>query len=674
MAGCVPVYRGRPMSNDVLWMLLIVVPPGLCASAAVRSAGVSPSLPTAVALIFSLGYAVAGGVALVLALLDSLSEWALLLGLTTACLGLLAFAWRRRSPHAWRAIGGSIRSRRRSLGLGVAAVGLIVLSALRVNPAINLQVEGRWRYWADAREITVLGGLPQFVTQWSAHHEPTISKVFLNAFTAGFSSLTGPNAVSAYGALYVLGALGTAVALWALAWELGLRVTSALVPLLTAAPLHLGGISLSDRFSSYLGLYKAEQIGRMVAFTALALAVHGLRTKSTRPLLLSGVLLGVAALTHGVPTAVAIVLGFSYAVAWGLVTRRWKDVARSLAKVVVPAAATAAAITLAAGGNLGFGGAAGDYVAFGGLDPTALFAGKHRPLHGGHYYLAPWDLLQRFVEAATGRRPSVVVAGLAVVLLVCIGVFGVRALRHRIAPLPATAVFFALLIVGIALLFSTRTNAYEPATFGQRRLFDYANLVVLLLLLPWVETAYGFISRAFPRAALTAGIALVVLVAAVVGHRLQPQHPNQKARQFADAMNAVQAHVPCGGRILPNFRSNATFEALTGRESILEGMAPYLRPSELTQVLQLLDQAREAIAGAPGSREFLVRKQIAYVVLFPGKEKFVSVEPTNQSWMATNGLRLTYRDDNVAIYQVEGVPSSGNPPPGYDCNVPTVTT
>jgi hypothetical protein len=136
----------------------------------------------------------------------------------------------------------------------------------------------------------------------------------------------------------------------------------------------------------------------------------------------------------------------------------------------------------------------------------------------------------------------------------------------------------------------------------------------------------------------------------------------------------VQTHVPCGARILPNIRSNATFESLAGRESVLEGMAPYLRPSELTQVLQLLGQARQALAGSPGSRQFLLRKRIAYVVLLRRRDGLISPDPSTRSWTAMDGLRLTFRDDNVAIYRVEGVSISANQPPGYDCNVPIITT
>src|SRR3954453_4358380 len=96
-------------------------------------------------------------------------------------------------------------------------------------------------------------------TQWAGKYPPTITKILLNCFTAAYSSLAGANAVSGLGALYVLGAVGTAVALWALSWELGLRSPSFLLPLLCATPLRFGGISLSSRFADNAGLYKAEE-------------------------------------------------------------------------------------------------------------------------------------------------------------------------------------------------------------------------------------------------------------------------------------------------------------------------------------------------------------------------------------------------------------------------------
>src|SRR5262249_21156619 len=142
----------------------------------------------------------------------------------------------------------------------------------------NLAAYGRWRYWADAREIAVLGHVPSVTTQWGAEHPATVSKLFLNCFSAAYSLLAGGQVVPAYGALYVLGAVGTAAALWALAWELGFRFSAPLLPLVCSTPLHVLGVRLDigTRFVYHLGLYRAEMIGRLAAFTALALAVRAL--------------------------------------------------------------------------------------------------------------------------------------------------------------------------------------------------------------------------------------------------------------------------------------------------------------------------------------------------------------------------------------------------------------
>ena len=45
-----------------------------------------------------------------------------------------------------------------------------------------------------------------------------------------------------------------------------------------AAPFHLPGtgLGLNERWAADQGIYKAEDVGRMVAFTGLALAVAGL--------------------------------------------------------------------------------------------------------------------------------------------------------------------------------------------------------------------------------------------------------------------------------------------------------------------------------------------------------------------------------------------------------------
>lgn len=636
---------------------------------AVRSFRVTVSPPTAVALILALGYSIVALVAFLLALSGQLGKVPLLASVAVFSLLLAATAFRSLSR---RSLLRAARLRPGCMSAGAATLAVVVLAALRINPNINLQFAGGWRYWADGREIAVLGRLPGVTTQWAGHYLPTVTKVLLNCFTAGFSSIAGANAVSGVGALYVLGAVGTAAGLWALSWELGLRATSFLLPLLCATPLHFGAMSLSLRFADNAGLYKAEQIGRMVAFTALALAVRGLRTRRRGPLVLSGLLFAVASLTHGVATVAAGLFGLAYVLAWALGNKRFGDAGRSVATVVFVALPVIAGVLLAAGGNLGLSGASSPYHAFRGLDPTALYDHKLRPLRDGGFYLSPWRLVKDFSEAAVGTAPPNIGIVLATLVVGLVVLLGFKKLPRPLAPLPLAAALFGLLTLVVALGFSGHQNAYIPATFPQRRLFDYTNLAVLLVLLPWAETAFAYLSRRSRPSGIAFSTIVVVLLIGGVGYRMQPPIPSARAQHVAQVIDAVQANVPCGARMLVNGRSNATFEALAGRESVLEGMAPYLRPAELTDVLNLIEDAKAALLGGPGARAFLDSHHVSYVVDLSGGG--VAGWPVSSAALAKAGFQRVYHDANLSIYKRRGGLSDGRAPPGFDCRVPPLRT
>ena len=657
------------MSTGVLYIFLLVAMPGICALLAVYSFHVTVSTPTAVALIFALGYSIVALIAFLLALFGQLGNVPLMASVAVISVLLAATAF-RSSPRGSLLRG--VRLRPGCVSAGAATLAVVVLAALRVNPDINLQFAGRWRYWADGREIAVLGHLPGITTQWAGHYPPTVTKVLLNCFTAGFSSIAGANAVSGVAALYVLGAVGTAAALWALSWELGLRATSFLLPLLCATPLHFGAMSLSLRFADNAGLYKAEQLGRMVAFTALALAVRGLRTRRRGPLVVSGLLFAVASLTHGVATLAAALFGLAYVLAWALSNRRFVEAGKSLAIVVSVSLPVIAGVLLAAGGDLGLSGASSSYHAFHGLDPTALYDRKVRPLRGGGFYLSPWRLVKDFSEAAAGTTPpnfGIVLATLVVGLVLLLGF---KKLRHRLVPLPLAAMLFGLLTLVVALIFSGRQNAYIPATFGQRRLFDYANLAVLLLILPWAETAFAYLWPRSRPGGIAFSTIMVVLLIGGVGYHMQPPIPSARAQHFAQVIDAIQANVPCGARMLVNGRSNATFEALAGRESVLEGMAPYLRPAELADVLHLIADAKAALLGRPSARAFFDREHVSYVVVL--SRGGVRGWAVSSAALAEAGFQRVYHDVNLSLYKRRSGVIDGRPPPGFDCQVPPLPT
>ena len=478
----------RIVSTAPLWLAATVVVPGATALLAL-SRRISPPVPTALALVLALGYTVSGSVALVLALAHVFSTAAFAIGLVAAVAALLTVALSSGRPPRPAWVRRPAEAELPALAAGGLGLAVVAFSALRVDPAVNLTSGGRWRYWADGREIAVLGHVPSSVHQWGASYPTTVSKVFLNAFTAGFSSLAGADVLPGYGALYLLGLVGTAAALWALAWELELRATSPLVPLLCAAFLHLHGVGVSERFAGIEGLYKAEWIGRMVAFTSLALAIRGLRRGERSSLLLGGGLLAVAAVTHGVPTLVVLLLGVAYLAAWSVAERRPRQAAVAVLTVALPATLVAGVVLLAAGGNLGFGGATSPYVEVNGADPTALFTGSGRGLRSGTFYLQPWLLAKRLAEAGLSTEPGTLVMVLLIVAVAAAAVLGLWRMPRDLAPLPATAALFGLLLWLVAVAFSARSHAYIPATFGQRRLFDFANLAVLLAVLPWLELA-----------------------------------------------------------------------------------------------------------------------------------------------------------------------------------------
>jgi hypothetical protein len=224
----------------------------------------------------------------------------------------------------------------------------------------------------------------------------------------------------------------------------------------------------------------------------------------------------------------------------------------------------------------------------------------------------------------------------------------------------------------VALGFSGHQNAYIPATFPQRRLFDYANLAVLLMLLPWAETAFACLWRRSRPSGIAFSTIMVVLLIGGVGYRMKPPIPGARAQHVAQVIDAVQANVPCGARMLVNGRSNATFEALAGRESVLEGMAPYLRPAELTDVLHLIADAKAALLGRPSARAFFDREHVSYVVVLSGGG--VRGWAVSSAALAEAGFQRVYHDANLSLYKRRGGVTEGRPPPGFDCRVPPLRT
>ena len=83
-------------------------------------------------------------------------------------------------------------------------------------------------------------------------------------------------------------AFGTAIGLWATAWELGIRRVGGLLPLLLLSDQLILNASLVTRdFTDY----RSEDFGRAVASCALALGIFAIRERRTRPAIIAGLVL-----------------------------------------------------------------------------------------------------------------------------------------------------------------------------------------------------------------------------------------------------------------------------------------------------------------------------------------------------------------------------------------------
>ena len=273
------------------------------------------------------------------------------------------------------------------------------------------------------------------------------------------------------------------------------------------------------------------------------------------------------------------------------------------------ALATAAAVALVllapAGGAIGFQGASGNagYVLFDGrYDPTAYLDGilrPPRPKTQARWYEAPTATARALLASATGKTTSttglVVVAVCALVAVALVVIFG----SAQLGTAAAAAAAMAAILLLVGLLFSYRQSFYIPATFGDRRLFEYASIPVMVIALALAETAIARLARPGPWAAGACVWLTIAVVVAAGPHALRGGL--QGASPTAAYITAARVATPCNSRLVATVNSKGAFQALTGRADIVEGMAPFLRPAILRT--HRAPGARDpAVPAAPGHR------------------------------------------------------------------------
>jgi len=291
----------------------LVLAAGAVASAAVYPPG-AVALPTRVASAFGLGYAVAAltpALLVVLHVFDPVPTAAALL-VVVAALGVAAH--RRCRPLRALAddVRGQVRAAPVALALGAAVIVAIAAARLAVPVA---PVHGAWRYWADGLELAAVGHVPAASLQWGVLHPPAVSKMAGNAFTGELSFVFAAHPLAGMATALWLAVTGYAVGLFAFGWELGLRKTAPLLPLLGIAGAHLPlGISLNADSIAKLTFFQDEDMGRAVALIGAAMALPCLRGDAGRAArVATGCVLAAAGLTHAIPAGVAVAFLLAYA-------------------------------------------------------------------------------------------------------------------------------------------------------------------------------------------------------------------------------------------------------------------------------------------------------------------------------------------------------------------------
>jgi hypothetical protein len=611
----------------VAFALLLV--PGVGAALAVAGPG-AIAVESRLALAFGLGYALVAGVATALALAHVLSRPAFIAGFALVTVGVWTLAFLRASPRAHAA---ALRDQAREAPFTLAAGLALLVAVAATRPffpvELNLSLAAPWRYWADGLEVAAAGHVPAESSQWGTEIPTTVSKVVFNAFEGGVSLLLGSDPFEPMQGILAVTAVGLTAALLAVGRELGLRLLAPLVP---AIALFLPAwLPFSRAFAVDLSAYKAENLGRMVAFCALVAGVAYVRGRCGPGLAaVAGALLAAAGLTHLVPALIAGLMLVLYAMA-AIVVRR--DVLR---RVLVGAGATAVVFLVAyvgvlglAGGDLGFQRATSG-AGFTGLpptvDPTSSF-GRQRLVESApkaRFYIPPRELAERIVTQSVPTVGSTTRAALVLAALV-LATIGMVLLERAFFPLAFVAWGVAATLLAVGLLFSYRYTTLIPANFGPRRLFGYMTLLPALVVPGFLEAAAGPLTRR-SRLALAALPLVAAALAIVAATARIPERSLPAAEAGMAVFDRVSSVVPCEVRILPNARTAGSWEAVTGRQSIIEGMAPYLRPEVMAQVLPRLLAAREFFRDPRANRDFLEREGVGYVV-------FVEPGP----WIGTAG-------------------------------------
>jgi len=650
--------------HSVLLLVLVgfvLAVPGTAASLAAFPPG-GISLVTRVAAAFGLGYAVAGGCAFVLSSVHAFRLYVFIPVWLVASAVLWVLALRRASLRDQaRAIAADIRNDRFPLLLGA----LVVVAMLVVHFGFMYVLGGpHYVYYLNGLEIANSHGVPATTPEYGQSWPPATDKIFLDAFT-GVVFLLSHNVLIGPGVLLFVATVGAALGLWASAWELGLRYTGSLLPLLVLSNRVILNMAASRAFMEY----RAEDFGWAVAFCAFALGIAAIRDGGWNRTVSAGVVLAAASGSHLIPV-VLVVIALCF-VGLAELLRDTDNRARlaTLGQGIVVAAVAGIgglAIRVFAGGAFGLEGASnqGGYAAIHtSFDPTAyLYTGAMPPRVAAgarQWYVPPRRVIRSMFADALGSHWPLwaIVLLAAAALLAAILLFALVHTDLRTVGVVGIGILAA--VVGVALAFDYHYHVYIDATFGIRRMAQFSSIGLILIGLGVVEALLMLLSRTEPQLAMVAA----VVPALVLGAWLLPgsgvsanfRHLSRERIQF---VNWVRAHTACGARFLVNERTEGTLTTLTGRDTLTEGMGPFLRLDKMPYVVNLMLNTRNFYRSAPSDEAFLRQHNITYVVValrrntlgYPAPISY----PTTRATAAAPFLHQVYASPDVVVYRVAG--------------------
>ncbi len=622
------------------------------------------SVLTRAAAAFGLGFAAAGGCAFLLSSthLFRLAIFLPLWAVVSVVLWVLAL---RRAPlrEQGRALLTDIRGNAFPLLLGAA----VLVAVLAIHFGFLYYVGGpHYVYYLNGVEIANAHGVPASTLEYNQSWPPATDKIFLDAFT-GVVVLFSQNPLTGPGVLLWLSVLGCGIGLWAAAWELGLRRTGGLLPLLLVG----NGLIFNTNMSGGFSEYRAEDFGRAVAFCALALGIVAIREGGWRTAVVAGVVLAAASGSHLIPAVIVVLALTCVGLARLLYDADWRArlaTLRSGLMVGGSAAVLGLAIRVFAGGAFGLGGASNQasYAAIRTpFDPTEyLYYGHFVPRDpsgsgGLHPYLPVRNLISGFLTSGLGIQVPLWEA----LLLVGVGLAASLALFFlvktdlRIVGLAGLGIFAGIIVVSLA--FDYRYHIFIDATFGQRRLGNYSSVGFILVALALLEGLILLLERT-PAPVLIAGVTVpVVFLTAWLLPSSGLTHSLRAASQHRlSLVNWIRTHTPCGARFVVNQRSEGTLASLTGRNAVSEGMGPFLRPDKLPYVINLMLGARSFYQQPQTHEAFLRQYGITYVIVARTGDLIGYGGPEGHANM--RGLRSTpflhqvYANKGVRVFQVTG--------------------